>query len=384
MRQSLARLKAGWALGSILLATVASTVTPAFSQVTSRGLRTGAKPAAEKPISTLPEAVAAVPNFPLSAQVAPRFRHQMTNQIGPIVRQALELGKTAKKSNPKQYETYRGTLCVYAAQLALYGDADIVKELEEASQSTNPADKNFGTLALIMVKWWEPKEPDEEYQKTSIAKLEEIAAATPNDNALPQIYLNLSEIHVASMEIGESLRKIVENTMKSPAAREYVARPDKIGRPFVVNVNTLDGKSVSTRNWLGKVVVVDFWATWCPPCRAEMPGMIEFYKEHHGEGVEYLGISNDHDRNALTAYLKENADMTWAQSVVISPAWHPLAGKLKVRSIPRVFVIDRAGRLRFTGHFDAEVVKALLTEPTPDANEPVDKEALKKGTVTAR
>ena len=59
-------------------------------------------------------------------------------------------------------------------------------------------------------------------------------------------------------------------------------------------------------NYKGKVVLIDFWATWCGPCRAEIPNVVATYKKYHGQGFEIIGVSLDEDRQKLLSYTKEN------------------------------------------------------------------------------
>jgi cytochrome c biogenesis protein CcmG/thiol:disulfide interchange protein DsbE len=62
-------------------------------------------------------------------------------------------------------------------------------------------------------------------------------------------------------------------------------------------VTELDGQAFDLSALQGKVVVVNFWATWCPPCREEMPALDAFYRKHHGRGLEMIGLSTDRPRD---------------------------------------------------------------------------------------
>lgn len=104
----------------------------------------------------------------------------------------------------------------------------------------------------------------------------------------------------------------------------------------------LDGNTKKLSDYRGKVVVLNFWATWCPPCRAEIPAFIEVQKEF-GPGVQFLGIALD-DEGA-------SAVKPWAQSHGISypiliPDREVTHNYGDISSIPATFIIDKRGRIR--------------------------------------
>jgi len=104
------------------------------------------------------------------------------------------------------------------------------------------------------------------------------------------------------------------------------------------------GKPLSIANYKGKVVLLDFWATWCGPCKAELPNVIKTYETHHKEGFEIIGISLDKEEQKLADFTKEK-NMTWAQ-YFDGLAWeNKLAVKYGINSIPAMFLLDGKGTI---------------------------------------
>jgi thiol-disulfide isomerase/thioredoxin len=125
---------------------------------------------------------------------------------------------------------------------------------------------------------------------------------------------------------------------------------ESIGKPFHLQfTNAIDGSTVSMKGLRGKVVVIDFWATWCGPCVAEMPKMKELYSKYRDKGVEFIGVSLDQSEaqgglDKLKAFVKENS-IKWPQYYQ-GKFWNgDFSRSWGINSIPRVFVVGADGRL---------------------------------------
>ena len=155
-------------------------------------------------------------------------------------------------------------------------------------------------------------------------------------------------------------------TPKVSAAMSQVLGPRPL-RPFTAR--DLDGELLSLSDYKGKVVLVDFWATWCGPCLLEMPNVVRVYKSHHEKGFEIIGISLDKPGTEprLRSTMKR-LGMSWRQ-IYDGKGWSAsIALNNKVRRIPSTFLLDRTGKVRYTslrGRALNEKVTELLAEEPP-------------------
>lgn len=106
----------------------------------------------------------------------------------------------------------------------------------------------------------------------------------------------------------------------------------------------LAGKPLSISQFKGKVVLVDFWATWCGPCIGELPNVLKAYETHHDKGFEIVGISLDSDRAKLDKFIEEKK-MTWPQYFDGGGWKTKLAGDYGINSIPATYFLDREGKI---------------------------------------
>ena len=133
-----------------------------------------------------------------------------------------------------------------------------------------------------------------------------------------------------------------------------------------------DGRRLSLSDFQGKVVLLDFWATWCEPCMAELPNVKEIYKKYHDRGFEIIGISLDTSESALRSELQKQG-ITWPQ-YYDGKGWdNQIAALYRVFAIPATFLLDREGIIRYRdlrGQELADKVAELLAEPAPEEAPP--------------
>lgn len=168
------------------------------------------------------------------------------------------------------------------------------------------------------------------------------------------------------------LRQLVDQRIGDAMHAAAAAQRAQLGvapdRPFPEIVGTsITGDAVSLAALAGKVVLVDFWATWCGPCVAELPAVSSAYADLHGRGFEIIGISLDEDLAKLGAFTT-GRKMPWPQ-LCDGKGWSSaLAKRFAITSIPATFLIGRDGKLVAANLRGAELRAAIekaLAAPAP-------------------
>jgi len=173
-----------------------------------------------------------------------------------------------------------------------------------------------------------------------------------------------------------------------------VRRLELPGNPLELEGTLLDGKKLDWKSYRGKVVLVDFHASWCGPCRAEVPNILENYNAYHDKGFEVIGINLDKDRAGAQKYINE----TGFHFPVIfgdepsAVGWDaPMSRKYGITGIPQVILVDREGKVVSTnarGEQLGELLQKQLGAPeksstrnTSSADDPsiIPSTELKKG-----
>jgi thiol-disulfide isomerase/thioredoxin len=241
-----------------------------------------------------------------------------------------------------------------AAQQTLFSDPKLTE-----------ADKFQLSLAIIQRKrfdrWLDPTTRDIEREKD----IRELIENYPKQDQPYSMLLNL-----AAISPDTKARLIANETLTFPVSEEIktkaegiLRRVDAVGKPLDIKFTALDGRQVDLRQMKGKVVLIDFWATWCGPCVGEIPHLIEAYEQFHLQGFEVIGVSFDSDREALQRFVNQNK-LPWPQ-YFDGKVWKNKYGiHFGIARIPTMWLVDKNGDLRETNAgVDLKVkVQKLLSE----------------------
>jgi thiol-disulfide isomerase/thioredoxin len=139
---------------------------------------------------------------------------------------------------------------------------------------------------------------------------------------------------------------------------EYDARLVPGAHPFPFTAKDLDGHPLSLAQYRGKVVLLDFWATWCPPCVAEMPDIIAAYRKYHAGGFDIVGLSLDESQSALGGFIQRN-HMPWRQVFGGRNFESPIPRQYGVIAIPFSLLIGRDGKISAVAEHGSELTAAI-------------------------
>ena len=135
--------------------------------------------------------------------------------------------------------------------------------------------------------------------------------------------------------------KIVEEvTGVAPVA----AKDKDLGKPLEIKFTSTDGIKVDLSKMKGKVVLIDFWATWCGPCVVELPNVKKAYSKLHPKGFEIVGISLDSSEDKLKKFIKDR-EMPWPQYFDGQGWKNKISTRYGIRSIPAMWLVDKEGNL---------------------------------------
>ena len=309
---------------------------------------------------------------PPSKEALAVYQKQQGDMAAGVADKVGEFLKQFPKSeHAEQARSIEGQLLNVAAQLG----------------NTNAAAK-MAVLTEALLK--DPSTPEEERFQLRVEQLQRRFAATGETNhtamltamekgvrevqkefpARPEgaaLLLGLAEEWLSQGDNEHALKLAREvATSKDLEIKESAAalikKLDRVGKPLAMQFKALDGRDVDLAKLRGKVVLIDFWATWCGPCVKEIPHVKEAHEKLNGKGFEIIGISLDQERPDLEKMVAEQK-MAWPQYFEGGDK-NKFADEFQIASIPTMWLVDKKGNLRDLNAREnlSTKVEKLLTE----------------------
>jgi len=186
--------------------------------------------------------------------------------------------------------------------------------------------------------------------------IEEFVKVAPKDRRAPSLLFAVARQTEDAAKKTALEDRILKDFPDSPyggMVKGARKQREAVGKPFELEfTDAIHDKTIAMKDLKGKVVVLDFWATWCGPCVAEMPNMKKLYAEYKDKGVEFIGVSLDQPKeqgglDSLKEFVKKN-DIQWPQYYQ-GNYWNSEFSKgWGINAIPCVFIVDADGNLYST------------------------------------
>lgn len=281
----------------------------------------------------------------------------------------------------------------------LQDDAPMAKQLLEATVNKAMAGEEFDMRTLMfvsqiarIVREQEHPELADKIKQSVDGKIDKVLSQEDIDAVTLDEVMELATQSEYSgniplaQKIYDGVRKALPQVKEEETAKHLEEMLDDaqkriglIGEPFVIEGNTLEGEPFKWEDYKDKVVLVDFWATWCGPCLREIPNIVENYEKFHEKGFDVVGVNIDEDRRDLDDFFARR-ELPWQTVVSGDPDKvgfeSPMATKAGVTGIPFLVLVGKDGKV-VDIHVRGDDLTARLTEllgppaeEKPDAEKP--------------
>ncbi len=309
---------------------------------------------------------------PPSKEALAVYQKQQGDMAAAVADKMAEFLKQFPKSeHAEQARSIEGQLLNVAAQLGNTNAAAKMAALTEArlKDPNTPEEERFQLrVEQLQRRFTETGETNHTAMLTAMEKgVREVQKEFPARPEGAALLLGLAEEWLGQGDQEHALKLAREvATTKDPEVKESAAalikRLDRVGKPLAIQFKALDGREVDLAKLRGKVVLIDFWATWCEPCVKEVPAVKAAFEKLNSKGFEIIGVSLDQERAELEKMVAEKK-MPWPQYFEGGEK-NKFADEFQIASIPTMWLVDKKGILRELNAKEqlVEKVERLLAE----------------------
>jgi thiol-disulfide isomerase/thioredoxin len=336
-----------------------------------------AKPPAGKPPATGKEAAAAPATY---ADIESAFQDKEKEARKALRAQRIDaiVAYLAKNATAKDAEPARKAL------------VDLAEELEDWTRTVTFSDeyvKAHGDAANVVEVNLSRAQAlaalgKNSEAKSGFAEIVKVLDLQKHGRLLLSVWTSYAELLIDMDDLAGAKKVWTDAKELIPQAEEpadaQIMLIELIGKeptPFADSAKDLDGKPVALGDYKDKIVLIDFWATWCPPCREEIPGIVAAYGKYHDKGFDVVGVTLDRANQADTvrAYTT-TAKMPWRQ-IYYADGENQVAQDYNVTGIPHTVLVGRDGKILRVGLRGNALGKTLAKLFAASAEKPAEKPA---------
>lgn len=263
---------------------------------------------------------------------------------------ALDSFKKADKQDGGHCLDCQRKILKYAVELQEWKSAEAAGQqiVESAQGSKNMAIAHY-SLGMVWMNEGLQRKKDELFSRVHDEMTKALASYTNFPNAVfidGQALAHLNQDDAAKAQFEKFVKMSSDDDLDRRRALRYISEPSlaRARMAPAFEVTTTDGQRVSLDDFKGKVVLLDFWATWCGPCREALPHMKDIAKKFQGQPLVILSVSLDDNEDKWKEFVAKNG-MTWLQ-YRDGGFTGPISTLFEVRAIPHTFSIDADGVLQ--------------------------------------
>jgi peroxiredoxin len=255
-----------------------------------------------------------------------------------IVKDSLHKSTLGGTSNNEKFQKFNSESRAISEKVAKF-EKDNGPAMQQAQMT-----KDTVTINKLMKEYTKFQDEMNVYSKKFIKEnTDAYLSVLLLENFLMRQYLTPQEVKGYFDKLDKKLlnTKSAKNIKKVLETTTEVA----VGKPAPdFSAPSPDGKVISLKESLGKVTIIDFWAAWCGPCRAENPNVVAMYNELHAQGLNIIGVSLDKEADKWKEAIAKDK-LTWTHVSNLKHWQDPIAKQYNVQSIPATFLLDAKGNI---------------------------------------